>query len=838
VNKSKKNLFHRVRDNAERGFARWGEICYDRPWWIIAAVLSAVVFFSMWLPTMVVDTSNESYLREDDPNRQVYDQFQREFGKDERIVVLVESRGDLVNDDFLRQLQTLHERLVALPQVDSVDSLVNARLTIGKDDELIVKDLLKDWPQNAAEFAALRERIRNNPLYRDNFVNADLTKTMIFVMPDTYTAAYSGANDTENLDEFDFSAGFDGVDELLDTGAVNQGAGGDAASADEADFLSDQEIYKIIGGIQAIGADLARDDFRVSVSGSPFMMYALAYQMGRDMFLFSAIGILLISVLLFAIFRRWVMVILPVLVSALSVYFTITLVCFIGMVVTTSVQILPSLLLAIGVGNAVHLFTVYFQAVDRGNDKRQALSYAMGHSGLAVLMTGLTTAGGLVSFVTANLQPVADIGIICPIGILSTLVFSLVLLPALIAVTPFKDKGLRDDSKGPFQRFLMWCADVSTGHPVKVVSLWAVVIVACLFMVAQIRSSHFPLNWFPEDSEVRYGTNMIDKEFGGATFTEIVVDTGKENGLHDPKLLHSVDRAIKFIDQLEVHGLKAGKSVSLLAINKELHQALHGNDPEYYRIPDDRALIAQELLLFENSGSDDLEDIVDSSFSKMRITVKMPAVDGTLYPDYLDALTQGFGEIIGDQAELTYTGVVTILAGSVRVLISDTIRAYLLAFLIITPLMMLLVGSFRTGIISMIPNLAPIIITMALMPILNIPLDAFTLLLGSIALGLAVDDTIHFMHNFQRYYSQMQDSAAAVRETLRTTGKAMMITSVVLSCSFFVNLAGTMHNLQDFGLLTGICIIMAFLADVLLAPALMTLLMRWKESQNQLATDV
>ena len=825
------NFFHRTRDRIESGFARWGEICHDHPWWIISSVVAALIFFSLWLPTMTVDTSNESYLRTDDPSREVYDAFQWEFGKDERIVLAVQGHGDIVNESFLRQLEKLHEALEAIPQVNKVDSLINARLTLGNEDELIVRDLFEDWPQTEADYALLRERIVNNPLYREHLVNKDMTITMVMVTPDTYTASHNSAIDSSNLEDFDFSSGFEDSGGLLDDDAV---AASDASAEEEPEFLADEEIYRIIEDIQALKPLLGRADFEIGISGSPFMMHQLAYVMGRDMFIYSGVGILLISALLFLIFRRWVMVILPVTVSALSVFLTFSLMCFVGMVITTSVQILPSLLLAIGVGNAVHIFTVYFQAVDRGEAKRAALSYALGHSGLAVTMTGLTTAGGLVSFISANLKPIADMGITAPMGILSALVFSLTLLPALIAVIPFRDKGMRDDSNGPFQRFLSWCADVSTRHPGRVIGVWGVLIAISLMTISRIHISHFPLAWFPEGSEVREITELLDREFGGATFSEIVVDTGQNNGLHDPDLLHAVDDAMRFVDGLEVHGIRAGKSTSLLDINKELHQALNGNDPAFYRIPDDRALIAQELLLFENSGSDDLEDIVDSSFSKMRITVKKPFVDGVLYPDYLNALTSGFLERIDGRAEVTFTGVITILAGSVKLLISDTIRAYLIAFMIITPLMMLLVGSVRTGLISMVPNLAPIILTLALMVLLGIPLDAFTLLIGSIALGLAVDDTIHFMHNFQRYYGRYRNPEKAVRETLRTTGKALMITSLVLSCGFFVNMLGSMHNLFNFGLLTGVCIILAFLADVLLAPALMTLLMRWKERKLHL----
>jgi len=829
VTAPKRTRFDHARDRIESGFARWGGFCHDHPWWIIAALLAALAFFSAWLPTMEVDTSNESYLRDTDPARITYTAFQEEFGKDERLVLLVESNGDIVNDAFLRQLKAWHERLEAVPQVDKVDSLINARWMEGRDDELIVEELLEEWPQTPAEFDALRQRIASNPLYQNHFVSPDLRKAAIIVTPDTYTASYSRETAAIGADEFDFEAGFGdlGTSTTDATATSDKEKAGEETSEDR--FITDQEIYAMIDEVRAAKADFQRPDFQIGISGSPFIMHQMTFILGRDMFLFSALGVLLISVLLFAVFRRWVMVVLPVSVSALALYFTFALMCFFGMVITTAVQILPSLLLAIGVGNAVHIFTVYFQAIDRGDDKRQALQYALGHSGFAVLMTGLTTAGGLVSFITADLKPVGDIGIMAPVGILSALLFSLALLPALIAVTPFRDQGLRDDRSGPFQRFLSWCADVSTGHPRRVVGLWFALIAVAIVLVFQIRPSHYPLDWFPEGFEVRETTEAIDADFGGATFSEIVVDTGVENGLHDPELLHSVDRALAFMRELEVHGVQSGKAVSLIDINKELHQALNENDPAYYEIPDNRELIAQELLLFENSSSDDLEDLVDTKFSKMRITAKMPFVDGVLYPDYLEAVQTGFSEIVGDRADITYTGVIMLLAGSVKVLISDTMRAYGLAFMIVAPLMMLLVGSVRTGLISMIPNLAPVIITMALMPLLGIPLDAFTLLVGSIALGLAVDDTIHFMHNFHRYYAQSGDARQAVHETLRTTGKALMITSMVLSLAFFVNLMGTMHNLQHFGLLTGICIIVAFLADVLLAPALMTLLTQWKE---------
>lgn len=822
MNSSIGRRFHHVRDRIEHHFAHWGRISATYPWRIIFANVLVVAFFASFLPTITVDISTEGYLHEDDPARVVYDQFQMEFGKDERIVVMASSPGGLLDPDFLSRLRQLHERLATLPYVEKVDSIYNARLTYGEGDQLIVKDLLEQWPETDDDFAQLRDRLLGNPLYQKLFVNEALDRTLLVVTPDTYKKDSAPAANSD-LDAFDFAAEFD--DPLASLTAEPA----TLEQAAEAEFLDGDAVFELIEQIKQVKKDLEQENFEIGLAGSPYMMHQLTYVLGRDMFMFSAIGVLVIGSLLYLLFRRVVMVVLPVLVAALALFFTFALIAFIGKPVTTAVQMLPSLLLAVGVGNSVHIFTVFFQAYEKAQSKADALAYALGHSGFAVVMTGLTTAGGLISFVTAAMKPISDIGIVSPMGIVCTLLFSILLLPALIAVTPIQPRGLKDQTHGWTQKFLAGCARLSTHYPRAMVAAWFGLIVVCLFMVMRIVPGHYPLHWFAEDNDLRINTEIIDREFDGATFIEILVDTGEENGLHDPQVLHTVERALNFMAELEVNGVRMRNASSLLDINKELHQALHGNDPAYYRIPDDRALIAQELLLFENSGSDDLVDIVDSAFSKMRITVRAPFVDGVKYPDYLEALENGVNEIIGEKAEVTFTGIVNLLSRTVKVLITDTIRAYLLAFLIISPLMMLMVGSVRTGLISMIPNLAPIIITLALMSVLGIPLDAFTLLIGSIALGLAVDDTIHFMHNYQRYYARSGDNELAVMQTLSTTGQALLITSLVLSCSFFVNMLGEMINLQHFGLLTAFCIIVAFLADALLAPALVTLLSQYKQ---------
>ncbi|MBW2292322.1 MAG: MMPL family transporter, partial [Deltaproteobacteria bacterium] len=297
-----------------------------------------------------------------------------------------------------------------------------------------------------------------------------------------------------------------------------------------------------------------------------------------------------------------------------------------------------------------------------------------------------------------------------------------------------------------------------------------------------------------------------------------------ENGLHEPALLERIDLLSDRSAQIEgVGNVNAGRVTSIVDVTKEIHQALNGNSSDHYAIPNTRELVAQELLLFENSGSDDLEQLVDSQFRRARITMNLPHASPTYYQPFIARVEALANEILGDEVEVTMTGFVSLMTRSLNAISSSLQRSYLIALAIITPLMFLLLGTLRTGLAAMVPNLAPIILTLGLMGWLGIPLDTFTLLIGSIAIGLAVDDTIHFMHVFRKFYDDLQDTPAAVRETLRSTGHALLVTTIVLSLSFFIYAFASLTSLVKFGLLTGVTVIFAFIADVTLSPALMAL---------------
>ncbi len=363
-------------------------------------------------------------------------------------------------------------------------------------------------------------------------------------------------------------------------------------------------------------------------------------------------------------------------------------------------------------------------------------------------------------------------------------------------------------------------AYIPSHYSKEIIYISSTLVVVAIIIGSKLETSHYPLEWFPKDDPNYIGTKYIDAKMRGSLTAEVIIDTGEENGWQDANRLEKLDRLTKELEGYSDGKSFIGKIVSLNSIVKETNRALHENNQSFYRVPDNQALVSQELLLFENSGSDDLDDIVDSQFSKVRVTHKLPWIDSIDSIDILNHIKGRYEESFRDST-ITLTGIIPILVHTFANSIKSSIESYYIAFTLIAISMILIMGSFRLGLISMIPNLVPIIFGLALMYTFKMPLDMFTLLIGSIAIGLAVDDTIHFMHNFKRYYKATNSSIEAIEKTFFTTGKAMVITTIVLSLGFFAYMFGRMESVQNFGFITGSVIIFALLADIFLAPAIM-----------------
>ncbi|MDY6934908.1 MAG: MMPL family transporter [Spirochaetota bacterium] len=792
---------NKIIQKIEDGFEAYGHFLYQHRYIavLIIVLLSAVMVFQ--LPKLRVDTSIEGFLDEEDPIRITYNAFREQFGRDDRLIIAIKP-NDVFNMKFLSKLKALHEDMENnVPFLNDITSLINARSTRGMRDELIVEELMEKWPRNNADLIEVKKRVLSNPIYRNMLISEDGRFTTIILQVDAF---YSSDDETDELLGFEDQEG-------------------------KRRLLTDRENSIIVEAVNDVIERHKGEDFLIYFAGSPVVMDNLKKGMMRDIRRFMGVVILLVCILLFFLFRRVSGVILPLFVVLLSLFSTLGLMAFFEIPIHLPTQILPSFLLAVGVGDSVHILTIFYRRLKEGDAKEEAVCFSLAHAGMPIVMTSVTTAGALLSFSTAQIEPISALGIFSSIGVILALLFSIILLPALLSIIPF-GKGRDSNILQAFlDRILIKSGDFATMHPWRIVLVSMVLIAFSFIGISRLWFTHYPLYWLPDNSHIRRSTEAIDRELKGSVFLEVVINTGVENGLYSPDILNKLEDLGESTQRLryEENNLFVGKTMSVVDILKEIHQALNEERPEFYAIPQKGDLIAQEFLLFENSGSDDLEDFVDSQFSKARFSVKLPFLDSMAYKDFFDELEGRFRQVLGNKIDVTLTGIGAILMRTFNAVIVSMAMSYLIAGIVITFLMILLIADFRMGIVSMIPNLMPVVIILGIMGWLNLPLDIFTMLIGSIAIGLAVDDTIHFMHNFRRYYKRSGDAKFAVRETLQIAGRAMLFTSLVLSGGFFIYLLSSMNNLFNFGLLTGLTILLAFLSDVLLAPALMTLVTRF-----------
>ena len=809
----------------ESGFENLGRWIHTHPKRVILVMLLFFASLASNIPSIKVDTSTEAFFSKKDQTRIAYDRFREQFGRDEIVLALIHPKK-VFDLEFLEKLKAFHEDLEEeVPHLDEVQSLINVTSMRGEDGELIIEELMEDWPEDEKGIKELKDRVLSNKYYRNFLVSEDGRYTTVVVRSNAFS---------------DYGKEIDQDEMLADGFEENEGIS--ITEDDKPRLLTEEQNSEFVVAIQSLADRHRSEDFPIDLGGSPVMVHDLKKAMFSDMPVFVLASLGVIALLLVILFRRLSGLVLPLLTVIFSLLTALGLVAVTGTKLTIVMQILPSFLLAVGIGYSMHLLVIYYRHLRDHGDKGEAIAYAMGHSGLAILITSLTTAGGLLSFVPVKVAPVSDLGLFGAAGVLFCVFFTLVLLPALLSVFPegkhavaAENLHLQKNSRTHYSyadRMLKGCGDFAVNKPWTVIGISLLIALMSSFGAAQLRFSHNPIAWLPDDNSLRSATEAINEHMKGSAAIELVVERGEENAVKELEFMNRLDEFNHFSEGTSHKRISVGKSSSVVDVVKEINQVLNEDREEYYRVPQDRAMIAQELLLFENGGTEDLENLVNTPYSKARVTLKTTWVDANQYTGLLLKLERKIEDLFGKEKSYVVTGLIPIMVKTITFLMEGMLISYLIAGAVITLLMIIMLADFRLGLWSMIPNFLPILAGLGVMGLLDLPLDAMSILVGSIAIGLAVDDTVHFMHNFRRNQHIHQDIKIAVEKTLTSTGRAMLLTTIVLSAGFFIFTFSSMNNLISFGLITGLTIIIALLGDILLAPAMMALIYK-----NQITTS-
>jgi len=807
----------------EKGFHYWGirVIRYRLAILLMTVVVAGLA--AAQLPKLSIATSVESMFRRNDQILTDYQRFRGQFGRDEEIVLLISS-SDIFSLEFLTTLKKFHGDLEnSLPLLKEVSSLANAPYIRSVGSGVRVGGFLDNLPGTEQEAQQYRQRGLSYPGFQNLYFTPDGQHAIVVIK----TLAVSALS-ADGLRLRGYARGVRGAQEH--------------PPPEPQQSISQVENIAVIGIVEAVIKEYQAPDFNIAFSGTPVYQYYVEPMIRANMKKMCS-AILIVSVLFMPfLFGRGSGAFLPPMTVILGLTVALGLMALLSIRFSLISSMLASTLLSIGLTAPIHFLVVYYKYQKRVGKFRGIIA-TMKHSGFPITMTSLTTIAGLVSFSFSDIAPIAQLVNFTIIGILTILVFTLVTMPALLSrlqVVSGAEKGEAAYEASIFNRTLLALGRLGVTRPYLVLILFLAGTIAVGFNISKLHFSHNQLHYFTEESDFMRQVRLIEAKTGGLRALEVLIDTQRERGIVDHKLLQAIEQLDIYLrSETDIQGRAyVGRTRSLVDLIKEISCATTGRDQTPCLLAEDDPALAEHFDHINRIVPEALRKYTDADLRMGRLTAMMYWRDAADDVDFIVRVREYAATLFGSGVNVVVTGVVSINSGIINAMMTTLAIGYGLGFLLITALMILAIGDVRLGLLAMVPNLLPIIIGLGVMGYLDIPLNTYNLIGGSIAIGLAVDDTIHFFHNFRRYYLKTGDISFAVSETLGSAGRALLATTLILVASFWMRLFSDLKVVADFGLVMGITLLVAFLADVLFAPALLRMFYGTRQMDPQKRFDV
>ncbi|MDH5675855.1 MAG: efflux RND transporter permease subunit [Myxococcales bacterium] len=837
-----------------RLFRAWARVAIALRFPVLVLCLGLTAFLTHQMFTaLLVDNSNEAFMEAGSEADQRLTALRDAFGRDELFLVLVE--GDVFSLDYLTRLRALHE---ALETIDlPLSSLGQRKADRDRERGRVATSAEPAAAASSAPAQGSREDLGdfgdfgdfgNDGGWGEEAGGSVIDQVLSLVNARRTRSVDGGLRVDGLLDEPPTAATLPQLRAhvLSDPALVGQlvgKAGKHSVVAVRTGFMSEEDSAEVHAEIERILARHRKPGFEPSAAGMPAILAALNATMLSDMRLGMTLTTVMLLLVMAFLFRHWLGVVGPVLVVVQAALWTIGTLAVSGTPMTMVTSVLGAFLMVVGIGDSVHLLSVYRDARAHGVSNHNAIERAVATTGMPVLFTSITTAGGLLSFRFAHMEPIQHMGTFGGLGVMYAFVLSLTLLPSLLAFNHTSLLGrapINTGSKAPAaltrtDRFLAYCANMSAsdGGRRRVLAATLLLVGISLLGAMRLTFHHDPIEWFPKNEPVKLTVQTLSEHVGGTGDVSVLIEAQEGSDLRDREVLLGLERferrAFAYRDPHSGEAV-VRNATSLLDVVRETWRALNGGDKTHHRIPDSQRGVVDVLTLFESASPDELKRLVTVDWRQSLMSLRVTWLPAQAYVPLTLYLQQAIDEIFGDRVQLVLTGTVYNSTRVVAQLLEDLMQSFLAALLAITVMMIVLLRDLKLGLISMLPNLLPIAGLIALMGFTGIPIDVNNLLIGSIAIGIAVDDTIHFLHQFRAHYAVSGDVDTAIDGAFRHAGRAMVSTSVILVGGFLVMLSGEMSSSHTFGLLVSCSVVFALLSDLMIAPAILRTVYRSKPS--------
>lgn len=744
-------------------------------------LIGCLIFFSIFpfITRMQFDFSAQAWLSDDDTNIEKLNEFEQLFGNDERVMFLVELKeGELFNKDIIKTLEKLTERTWQIPEVIRVESLTNFNWSYAKGDDLITEPFIPSDSLDHQDFLDRRKA--------DAFEHR--------VMPGVY-----------------FSK--DGKSAIVyGRLAHNPDAPVDAREV----TLAAEEVMSEFEGDPR---------FKIHLLGDPVLSHNFQRVSFEDLGVMTPFLFLIVILYLAYTFRSFLGVAIPMTIILSSIGFTFGLIGFLGVKVNSLTFVLPSVLMAISIADAVHILTTFFSNYSSGKELTESLRKALEKNLYPVFLTSVSTAIGFFSLISSSIVPVSDLGLLAGLGTLSAMVFSYFFIPPmLLGFMSHYAKSNRSLSQRIIPRsYIEAYVEWIRTNRIQIISIFSVLTLVGGYVGFQNKIDSNPFDYFQEDHAISKANQYTLEHYGGVGGPEIVVDSGQADGVKDPEFLKQVDDFKVWLeDQKSINSV-----MSVLGVLKEMNQALFQGKEEEYRINERRDVIAQELFLYTMGLPQgmDINNQVDLEQRRLRLSVLWELQNST---ESLQKIKEIEEEAKRRGLDILVTGKAVLFQRMNSHVVYTFFTSIGLALLLITVILIVVFKSVRVGLLSLIPNFVPILMGAALLTLLGIPIDIGCAIVASVTLGIAVDDTIHFLSHYNKLIKQGLDRAQALVEVLATTGTALVITSFILASCFGIFMLASLTPNINFGVLCAFVITAALVCDFLLIPAA---ILCWKKPE-------
>ncbi len=750
--------------------------------WVILLVLAVALSAASGVRFLEFSNNYRVFFSPKNPDLLAFEDFQATYSKNDNILfVLKPDGGQVFEPRILQAVVSLTEEAWSIPYASRVDSITNFQHTWSQDDDLTVEDLVRDPLGLDAKALAEKQQIAlSEPLLRDRLISPDADTTGINV-----TLQYP----EESLGEVP-----------------------EAAAAARALARQIETEYP---------------DVTVAVTGVSMLNNAFAESGQQDAGTLMPAMVLILVLFTIVALRSLAATLATLSVIFLAAATALGLAGWIGIQLTPIAMTGPVIIMTLAIADSVHILVTMLGLMAQGVPKPHAMRESMRINLLAVGVTTVTTIIGFLTLNFSDAPPFHDLGNITAMGIAAAFLYSVTFLPALVSLLPVRVRPAGEGSRG-LQAGLERLAEFVVRRHRRILLIGGVVSVALMLSVPLIQLDDQWVEYFDHRVEFRNDTDFAIEHLNGLYLVELSVPAGESEGISEPRYLRDLDRLTSwFREQPEVSHV-----VSYTDIIKRLNKNLHGDDPEYYRLPEERDLAAQYLLLYELSlpFGLDLNDRINVDKSATRVSLTLENISTVETREFLDRIRSWIGDNLPATMQSRPTGASVMFSYISERNIESMLRGNVLAILLIAGIMMLSLRSFGLGALSVLPNAAPILITLGIWSLLVGKVGMAAATVSASSLGIIVDDSVHFLAKYLRARRERKlDRPDAVRYAFRTVGVALVVTTVILTAGFLVLALSTFRINFELGLLTAMAIVIALLADFFILPALLL----WRHEKDQ-----